>query len=128
MVSTAERFAGHVDEDTAIFTFEMDNNAVCVGWACDEPKIQSVLLDTVDDGYGGITGSAAVEMRIGDWLRHSIATIDDAKGLDPWAKRFTTALLTVILTDGSIISSIGELAATAAAEGVMNAPSDSLLD
>jgi hypothetical protein len=128
MVTTPERYTGQVDEDTAVFTFEMDNNAVCVGWACDERKIQSVLLDTVDDGYGGISGSNAVELRIGDWLRHSIATIDDAKGLDPWAKRFVTALLTGILNDGSIISSIGELAAHAAGEREVNAPSDSLLD
>lgn len=128
MLLSVEPSSGHVDEDTAVFTFEMDSNAVCVGWALDDRKIQSVLLDTVDDGYAGVTGGKAVELRVSDWLRHSIATINDAKGLDPWAKRFVTALLTGIVTDSSIINSIGELAADAAAAGVTHAPSDSLLD
>jgi hypothetical protein len=128
MVLTAERFTGHVDEDTAVFTFEMDSNAVCVGWALDERKVKAELLDTVDHGYAGVTGAKAVELRVSDWLRHSIATIDDARGLDDYAKRFVAALLTGILDDRSIINSIGELAAHAAGGRDAKAASYSLAD
>lgn len=108
--------AGVHDESDVVFTYGIDNNAVCVGWVCDEPKIKAELLDAAEKGYAGVVGSRAVQLKVGEWLQHGAAVLEDSEGLDTYAKQFTSSLLSKLLCNSKIIETIGDVASQAAIE------------
>lgn len=103
-------------EDDAVFTYEIDSNAVCVGWACDEPAVRDDLIDTARDGYAGAEGKDAVVARVSEWLLHATEAIEDSDLLDEQGRRFGSVLLNSILQNERIVDSIGALAEAAALE------------
>jgi hypothetical protein len=113
---TAEKPSRHADEDNAVFTYSIDNNAVCIGWACDAPEVQAALIETAAQGYVGRTGSEAVQARVSECLLHAIEAIEKADDLDPFAQLLAGKILSEVLQNDRIVESIGNLAENAAKE------------